>query len=157
MILRVAPYESLYRILIDSAGLQDTPALPEVDPVGVDRNNLETEKWSVEATKREACTRIVQRLPDQLGEVAAALRAAQASLVNVAAVWDSPTGPQRGKMTWISTPAGLLTHEEQQRGLRIRHELDAEHPGWMWLRLIDRLPRANDLQYWQREGETDGA
>lgn len=157
MVLRREPYESLYRILIDATGLQDTPALPKVDPLRVDRNDLMAQQWSVEAKRREVCARIRQMLPDELAEVAAALGAGEAALVSVAAAWDSPDGPQRGKMTWISTPAGLLAHEEQQRDLRSRHELDAEHPAWMWLRLIDRLPRADDLEYWRREGGTDGA
>lgn len=157
IVLRSEPYDSLYRILIDTAGLQDTPALPKVDPVEVDRNDLMAQQWSVEAKRREACARIRHLLPEELAEVAAALGAGEAALVSVAAAWDSPGGPQRGNMTWISTPAGLLTHEEQQRGLRSRHELDAEHPGWMWLRLIDRLPRADALEYWQLEGGTDGA
>lgn len=157
VVLRSEPYESLYRMLIDAAGLQDSPALPKVDPVEVDRNDLRADEWSVETKKLEACARIRQLLPDELPEVAAALGAGEASLVSVAATWESPVGPQRGKMTWIATPAGLLAHEVQKRGLRNRHELDAEHPGWMWLRLIDRLPRADDLTYWQQEGETDGA
>lgn len=156
VVLRVEPYGTLYRMLIDAARLQDRPALPKVSPVGVRRTDVTPGQWSGEATRREACTRIAQSLPAELTEVASALEAGEAALVNVAAQWVSRAGPQRGEMAWISTPVGLLVHEVQQGVLRSNHELDAEHPGWMWLRLMDRLPAADDLQHWQEEAETDG-
>lgn len=149
MVLTCEPYESLYRMLIDSAGLHDLPALPSTEPMEVPGRDLMPRTWSVASSRRKACAKIGQSLPDELAAVATLLMAGEASLVKVTAVWESSSGPQRGKLAWISTPAGVLTHEVQQRGLRQRHELEAEHPGWMWLRLLDRLPRAEDLQYWE--------
>lgn len=153
VVLRVEPYGTLYRMLIDAARLQDRPALPNLSPVGVRRTDVTPEQWSSEEGRREACTRIAQSLPTELAEVASALEAGEAALVTVAARWASCAGLQDAEMAWLSTPAGLLVHEVQQGFLRGHHELDTEHPGWMWLRLLDRLPTADDLQNWQEDAE----
>lgn len=156
VVLRVEPYGTLYRMLIDAAGLQDRPALPKVSPISVRRADVTAEQWSSEGGRREACDRIAERLPTELAEVAFALEAGQATLVTVAARWVSPAGSQSTEMAWLATSAGLLVHEAQQGFLRSQHELEAEHPGWMWLRLVDRLPTAEDLQHWQEDAEQAG-